>query len=51
MIRFYLKEQIADKEFQEKRRVTLEEVSLESGVSKNTLSRSLSGLASRIKRK
>lgn len=41
MIRFFLKERIADKEFREKRKIKLEEVSSVSGVSRNTLSRIL----------
>jgi len=39
MIRFRLKELIAEKEFQEGRRVTLEEVSRETGVHRTTLSK------------
>lgn len=39
MIRFRLKELIADKAFKENRRVTLNEVSEITGVSRNTLSR------------
>jgi putative transcriptional regulator len=39
VIRFFLKEQIADKEFRENRRITLDEVSRETGISRNTLSR------------
>jgi putative transcriptional regulator len=39
LIRFYLKERMADKGFQEKRRITLDEVSRETGISRNTLSR------------
>ena len=39
MIRFRLKELIAEKEFQEGRRVTLEEVSRETGIHRTTLSR------------
>ncbi len=39
MIRFRLKELIADKEFREGRRVTLEEVSRETGVHRTTLSK------------
>ena len=39
MIRFYLRERMADKGFQEKRRITLDEVSRETGISRNTLSR------------
>lgn len=39
MIRFLLKERIAEKEFREKRRITLDEVAKETGISRNTLSR------------
>lgn len=39
MIRFLLKERIAEKEFQEKRRITLDEVARDTGISRNTLSR------------
>ncbi len=39
MIRFLLKERIADKEFNEKRKVTLDEVSKATGISRNTISR------------
>ena len=39
MIRFLLKERIAEKEFKEKRKITLDEVSSETGISRNTLSR------------
>lgn len=39
MIRFLLKERVAEKEFQEKRRITLDEVATETGISRNTLSR------------
>ena len=39
MIRFLLKERIAEKEFQSKRRITVEEVSKETGISRHTLSR------------
>ncbi len=41
MIRFKLKERIADKEFREDRRVTLLEVSEETGIGRMTLSRML----------
>ncbi|QTN42151.1 helix-turn-helix domain-containing protein [Marinobacter salsuginis] len=39
MIRFRLKELIADKGFQENRRVTLDEVSRETGIHRTTLSK------------
>ena len=39
MIRFYLKEQLSEKGFRDKRRITLEEVSRETGIGRNTLSR------------
>lgn len=39
MIRFLLKERLADREFQEKRRITLDQVATETGISRNTLSR------------
>jgi len=41
MLRFKLKERIADKEFQEKRRVSLIEVAETTGVGRITLSRML----------
>lgn len=41
MIRFRLKELIAEKEFQEKRRLTLNEISEETGITRVTLSRIL----------
>ena len=40
MIRFRLKELIAEKEFQEGRRVTIEEISQATGIHRVTLSRS-----------
>lgn len=39
MIRFYLRERISEKEFLEKRKITLDEISANTGISKNTLSR------------
>lgn len=39
MIRFLLKERIAEKEFNEKRRITLDEISRETDISRHTLSR------------
>lgn len=39
MIRFRLKELVADKEFREGRRITLEEVSQATGVHRTTLSK------------
>ncbi|MCP4378066.1 MAG: helix-turn-helix transcriptional regulator [bacterium] len=39
MIRFRLKELIAEKEFSDGRRVTLDEIAKEIGISRNTLSR------------
>lgn len=39
MIRFRLKELIADKSFRENRRVTIEEVSKQTGVHRTTLSK------------
>lgn len=39
MIRFRLKELIAEKEFQEGRRITYEEITKETGVHRKTLSR------------
>ena len=38
MIRFLLKERIAEHEFREKRRITLDELARETGISRNTLS-------------
>jgi len=39
MIRFLLKERIADKEFSEKRRIPMDEISKSTGISRQTLSR------------
>ncbi|MBW2939795.1 helix-turn-helix domain-containing protein [Zhongshania aquimaris] len=39
MIRFRLKELIAEKEFQESRRITLEEVAKSTGIHRTTLSK------------
>lgn len=39
VIRYRLKELIADREFRERRRITLEEVARATGISRNTLSR------------
>lgn len=39
MIRFYLKELIADKEFREGKRLSLETLSRETGIHRSTLSR------------
>jgi len=41
MLRFRLKELIAEKEFQEGRRVTIAEIAEETGIARNTLSRIL----------
>lgn len=41
MLRFKLKERIADKEFREKRRIPLLEVAEETGIGRITLSRML----------
>ena len=39
MIRFLLKERISEREFREKRRITLDELARETEISRNTLSR------------
>ena len=39
MIRFRLKELVAEKEFQERRRVTYEEIAQETGIHRTTLSK------------
>lgn len=39
VIRFFLKELIAEKEFSEDRRITLEEISNETGIHRSTLSK------------
>ncbi|WP_372966730.1 helix-turn-helix domain-containing protein [Marinobacter sp.] len=39
MIRFHLKELIADKEFTEKRRITIGEIAKETGINRMTLSK------------
>ena len=41
MIRFHLKKLIADKEFAEKRRITIAEISEETGINRMTLSKIL----------
>lgn len=41
MLRYKLKERIADKEFRERRRVTIQEVAESTGITRNTLSRML----------
>lgn len=39
MIRYHLKELIAEKEFQDKRRVTVSEIAQETGINRMTLSK------------
>jgi putative transcriptional regulator len=39
VIRFHLKELIAEKEFAEKRRITIGEIALETGINRMTLSK------------
>lgn len=41
MIRYHLKELIAEKEFQEKRRITVSEIAKETGINRMTLSKML----------
>ena len=41
MLRYKLKERIADKEFRERRRVTIQEVAKDTGITRNTLSKLL----------
>lgn len=41
MLRFKLKERIADKEFRERRRVTIQEIGETTGITRNTLSKML----------
>jgi putative transcriptional regulator len=41
MLRYKLKERIADKEFRERRRVTIQEIAESTGITRNTLSRML----------
>ncbi len=41
MLRYKLKERIADKEFRERRRVTIQEVAQATGITRNTLSKML----------
>lgn len=38
MLRFKVRERIADKEFRERRRITLQEVAASTGMTRNTLS-------------
>lgn len=39
MLRYHLKELIAEKEFQEKRRITIGEIAQETGINRMTLSK------------
>ena len=41
MLRYKLKERIADKEFAERRRVTIQEIGQATGITRNTLSKML----------
>lgn len=41
MLRYKLKERIADKEFNERRRITIQEVAESTGITRNTISRML----------
>lgn len=41
MLRYKLKERIADKEFRERRRVTIQEIAEATGITRNTLSKLL----------
>jgi putative transcriptional regulator len=41
MLRYKLKERIADKEFRERRRVTVQEIAEATGITRNTLSKLL----------
>lgn len=41
MLRYKLKEQIAEKEFRERRRVTVQEIAQATGITRNTLSKML----------
>lgn len=41
MLRFKLKERIADKEFSERRRITIQEIAETTGITRNTLSKML----------
>lgn len=41
MLRYKLKEQIAEKEFRERRRVTVQEIAKATGITRNTLSKML----------
>lgn len=41
MLRYKLKERIADKEFRERRRITIQEVAQSTGITRNTLSKML----------
>jgi len=41
MLRYKLRERIADKEFRERRRITIQEVAESTGITRNTLSRML----------
>lgn len=41
MLRYKLKERIADKEFRERRRVTVQEIAQVTGITRNTLSKML----------
>lgn len=41
MLRFKLRERLTDKEFRERRRITIQEVAAETGITRNTLSKML----------
>lgn len=41
MLRYKLKERIGDKEFRERRRITIQEIAQSTGITRNTLSKML----------
>lgn len=41
MLRFKLRERISDKEFRDQRRITLQEIALATGITRNTLTKLL----------
>lgn len=49
MLRYKLKELIAEREFRERRRVTVQEIAVATGITRNTLSKMLNQHASSVR--
>jgi putative transcriptional regulator len=49
MLRYKLKERIAEKEFAERRRIPIQEVAAESGIARNTLSRMINSYGTSVR--